>query len=102
MKTPHPHAFALARAVIDLQRDRPEQPIGGLVNALFVWVRLPMLVPEGEKWRRFLFDTRTGQRTPLRPNQFACLVKRTAVTPGEKALLLGALQIVGRGGRSNA
>lgn len=95
-----PYHIRLTHAVVAVGRQLPHEPLGDLVRAIFVWRRLPMLAPstDGQRWNRYSYDKESGRRVAMRPNQFATLIKRTANTPAESAILIAALHRVGKGG----
>lgn len=103
MNAPKPYRLRLAQAIVETGRQLPHEPLGSLINSILTWRRLPMLAPsaDGQSWRRYAIDTKTGERVALRTNQFACLIKRTAHTPAETVILTAALHRAARGGRTN-
>ena len=103
MTATKPYKLRLAHAVIQIGRQLPHEPLGSLIHSILTWRRLPLLVPsaDGQRWARYALDTQSGKKQAIRPNQFACLVKRTAHTPAETAILHAALHLAGGGGRAN-
>lgn len=98
-----PYKLQLAHAVIAVGRSVPHEPLGGLINSILSWQRLPRLSQrrDGARWIRQFVDARTGEVREVRPNQFANLIKRTAHTPSETAILYAALhRAAATGGQS--
>ncbi len=103
MSPTKPYKLRLAHAVVQVGRQLPQEPLGSLVHSILTWRRLPFLAPsaDGQRWTRYAYDTKAGTKQEIRPNQFACLIKRTAHTPAETVILHAALHLAGRGGLAN-